>query len=430
MNILQKILSIPDLRKKILFTLGIILLTRLIAHITVPGIDRAALANLADSGGALGVFSIFTGGSLENFSIVLMGLGPYINASIIIQLLSVVVPKLEALSEEGQEGRRKMNQYTRWLSIPLALLQSYGMILLLNKSAGGGIVADVTNFGTMLPIMISVTAGTMLFVWLGDLISEKGVGNGTSIIIFINIIASVPLAIWQNLSKTQFDSSAYIPFLLLIAFTIILTIIVILFSEGERRVPVTYAARGGRANSQSTLPMRVNQAGMIPIIFAMSIIVFPSVLASFFVDAKTAWIRETAKAMADPFSSTGWTYIIVYFVLVVLFTYFYTSITFKPKEIAENIQKRGGFVAGLRPGKQTSDFLSQISLRLNLWGGLFLAIVAALPLVIQNVFTELHLGAVTLLISGAGLIIIVGVVLDLLRQINSHLQMNEYDKIF
>ena len=429
MNILARIFAIPELRRKIFFTVGIIALCRLFAQITVPGVDRLALENFA-GGGALGVLSVFTGGSLENFSIVLMGLGPYITASIIVQLLTVVFPRLEAISKEGQEGRRKLNRITRWATIPLGLLQGYGMILILNQTAGGGLIKDTANFAEVFPLMLSIVAGTMLLVWLGDLISEKGIGNGTSLIIFTNIVASVPIALWQNLSKTQFDSSAWLPFALMAAFTIALTIAVILFTEGERRVPITYAARGGGAQAQSFLPLRVNQAGMIPIIFAISMITFPSVLASFFLDARTVWIRALAEKLANPLAQTSWLFIAIYAALILAFTFFYVSITFKPEEVADSVAKRGGFVAGLRPGRQTADFLAETSLKLNLWGGIFLAIVAALPLILQNVFTTMHLGSVTLLISGAGLIIIAGVVLDLMRQINAQLQMHDYEKMW
>lgn len=428
---LSQIWNSQDLRKKILFTLGIIILYRLMAHITVPGANLEALRAVSNRNELLQIFSLLTGGSTENFSIVLMGISPYINASIIIQLLTVIVPKMENLSKEGESGRRKLNSYTRWLTLPLAFLQSYGMIILLNQQANIPIVQEITNPAIILPIMLTISAGTVLLVWLGEQISEKGIGNGISVLIFTGIIANIPQYIGQGLFLAQSDQSKLVPFIIIVMLTIILITIVILVNEAQRKIPITYAGRGIRAKSdQAFLPIRINQAGMIPIIFAFALVSFPGILGQFFVNARSLWLQNLGADLTSIFKPNTTLYIIVFFALVVAFTFFYVSITFNPDQIAENIQKRGGYIPGIRPGTQTSEYLGKISTRLTLFGALFIGFIAALPILIQVIFRTSGIGSVPLLISGAGIIIIVGVVLELIRQINAQLVMHDYQKFY
>jgi preprotein translocase subunit SecY len=430
METLKQIFHSKDLRKKILFTVGIIVFYRILTQISLPGVNLAALKSIFEANQFLSVFSLLTGGSAENFSIVLMGLSPYINASIIIQLLTVIVPSLENLSKEGDLGRRKLNSYTRWLTLPLALLQSYGMILLLNSQSQLPIINNISSPGVILPIMLTVTAGTILLMWLGELISENGIGNGTSMIIFAGIIASAPTSLAQSLSLASRDADQLIPFLVTIITTIALTVIAILITEGVRKIPVTYAARGNKGQV-STLPLKVNQAGMIPIIFAVSVLAFPTLAAQLAQQSSNARLQQLADIIITHFSATSAPYLIAYFLLIFGFTFFYVSITFKPEEIADNIQKRGGYITGIRPGKPTADFLSQITNRLNLFGGFFLALIAMLPILMAAIFPAYSAGAGNgaTIFSGAAVIIIVGVALDLLRQINAQLIMHDYNKL-
>ncbi|NIA01767.1 MAG: preprotein translocase subunit SecY [Nitrospirae bacterium] len=430
---LKQIWNSKDLRYKILFTIAIIVLYRFIAHITVPGANIDALKSVSDRNQLLEMFSLLTGGSTENFSIVLMGISPYINASIIIQLLTVISPKLEALSKEGESGRKKINSYTRWLTLPLAFLQSYGMIVLLNSQTRTAIpiISDVTDPTVVLPIMLTVTAGTILLVWLGEQITEKGIGNGISLIIFASIISSVPQMVGQGLFLAQEDESKLIPFIAVVLITVILITIVILVNEAQRRVPITYAGRGIRARSdQAFLPIRINQAGMIPIIFAVALTSFPGILGQFLVNAKSVWLQSIGSSMTTLFQPNTLPYLGVYFLLVIAFTFFYVSITFNPEQIAENIQKRGGYIPGIRPGIQTTEYIGKISNRLTFFGALFLAFIAISPVAINFVFQTSGIGSVPLLISGAGIIIIVGVVLELIRQINAQLVMHDYKKFY
>lgn len=430
-NYLKQIWNSKTLRTKILFTLLIVIVYRIITHVSVPGADIQAIESVVKNNNLLGIFSVLTGGSAKNFSIVLMGLSPYINASIIVQLMSVVIPKIEELQKEGEQGRRKINMYTRWLTIPLALLQSYGMIMFINAQANTPIIKDIGDPLTIITIMLTITAGTVLLVWLGEKISEKGIGNGISMLIFASIIAQVPQMIGKGLFLAQSDESKLIPFMAIALLTVILTTIIILVNEAQRRIPITYAGRGVKSrNEQSHLPIRINQAGMIPIIFAVSIVSFPQIISQFLVNARTEWLRVAAEKMNTVFQPNGIIYFIAYFLLIIGFTYFYVSITFNPEQVAENIQKRGGYIPGIRPGKETAEYISKVSNRLNLFGGIFLAFIAVLPMLIQSVFTKLAIGAVPLLISGAGMIIVSGVVLELIRQINAQLVMHDYNKFY
>lgn len=427
---LKQIWNSKDLRKKILFTFFLILVYRLVAHITVPGVDVTALSDVLNKEGSLlGIFAAMTGGSMDNFSIVLMGISPYINASIIVQLMTIVIPHLETLSKEGEQGRHKINKYTRWLTLPLAFLQSYGMIVLLNQSAGGALISDIKDPMIVLPIMLYITAGTVFLMWLGEMITEKGIGNGISMIIMFGIISNMPAVLGRIIGVSQWgDTTKLVPFLIFMALTFVILILVIIFTEGQRNIPLTYTGRSSRGE-KSILPIKVNQAGMIPIIFAISMVTFPGVLAQFFHNAQSPFLKKTAEVVIDKFSTQNpsFAYLIIYFVLVVAFSYFYVSVTFNPEQVSENIQKRGGFIPGIRPGSQTAEFLGKTSSYLNLSGGLFLAIVAVVPLIFTK-FTPLNSG--DLIISGSGLIIIVGVIIELIRQINAQMVMHDYDKLY
>ncbi|MBT3704571.1 preprotein translocase subunit SecY [Candidatus Peregrinibacteria bacterium] len=428
---IKQIWNSKTIRNKLLFTLGIVILYRIIAQVSVPGADLQAIKGVIDNNELLGAFSMLTGGSAKNFSILLMGLSPYINASIIMQLMTVVIPKVEELQKEGESGRKKINSFTRWLTFPLAFLQSYGMIILLNSQSQVPIIKEMDNPLVVLTTMLTITAGTVLLVWLGEQMTEKGISNGISILIFASIISQIPQMIGQGLFLAQADESKLIPFVVIVLITVVLTTVIILVNEAQRRIPVTYAGRGVRAKSdQSHLPIRINQAGMIPIIFAVSLVSFPQILAQFLQRAKSDWLRVAAEKMTVLFQPQSLTYLVVYFLLVIGFTYFYVSITFNPDQIAESIQKRGGYIPGIRPGKNTADYIGKISSRLNLFGGMFLAFIAISPMLIQSFFRSMSIGTVPLLVSGAGMIIIVGVVLEIIRQINAQLIMHDYNKFY
>jgi len=428
---LQQIWNSKDLRNKILITFGIIILFRVLTQISIPGANLDAIRAVINKNQLFGVFSALTGGSAKNFSIILMGLSPYINASIIMQLLTVIVPSLENLSKEGEQGREKINQYTRWLTIPIAFMQSYGMIILINSRAAVPIIPNIGDPAVVMPVMLTITAGTVLLMWLGELISEYGIGNGISLIIFAGIIANIPMAIGQTMALTQQNADTLIPFVLMLLITFVLLAFVILVTEGQRQIPVIYAGRGTRGKSDhATLPIRVNQAGMIPIIFAVSMATFPGVLAQLFQNSKSEILKAIADGIATYFHVNSPLYVAVYFLLIIAFTYFYVSITFNPDQVAEDLQKRGGYVPGIRPGKETAKHIARISSKLNLWGGLFIGFIAIFPMILGSFFTSLQLGSITMLISGAGMIIIVGVVLEFIRQINAQLVMHDYSKFY
>lgn len=407
------------------------MICRILSQVSIPGVDIKALQVVFNGNQILGLFSLLTGGSAENFSIILMGLSPYINASIIMQLLTVIVPKLENLSKEGEQGRRQINNYTRWLTLPLGFIQSYGMILLLNSQSPVPLFQNITNPAVILPIMLTVTAGTVLLMWLSELITEMGIGNGSSLIIFIGIIANVPQIIGQSLALAQQSSDKLIPLMIMLLVTLGLTVAVILVTEAQRNLPIIYANRGVRGKTDnSSLPIRINQAGMVPIIFAVSLVTFPGIIAQFLQNAQQDWLRNISSFISTYFTQNSSPYLVVYFLLVIAFTYFYVSITFNPEQVAENIQKRGGYIPGIRPGKQTAEYIQKISDRLNLYGGLFIGFIAILPVILENISSSFSFGSVPTIISGAGLIIIVGVVLELLRQVNAQLVMHDYNKLY
>ncbi len=422
---LRQLWHSEDLRRRIIFTLAMLFVYRIIAHIPVPGSDVYELKTLFDRGasgiGVLGIFAALTGGAIDNFSVVLLGLSPYINASIIIQLCTVIFPKLEALSKEGAQGQQELNRYTRWLTLPLSFVQSYGFLILLSRGGLGNFV-DLSFPGVLAP-MLFVTTGSLFLMWIGELITEKGIGNGISLIIFVGIVSGVPSVLSSMFYAGEGKLMAFYLFCMV---SLAMLVAVVLFTDAHRLIPITYANQGAGRGVQGHIPIRLNQAGMIPIIFAVSLITLPSVIAQFLrTSVHFQFVATFVDLHMNP-QNPSWLYIAAYFLLVMAFTYFYVSVTFKPDDVAENIQKRGGFIPGIRPGKQTAQVLARVSNRMNLWGGLFLGVVAIVPLLFTT-FSDLT--SQDLIISGSGIIIVVGVVMELIRQINAQLLAHDYEKL-
>src|SRR3990167_7094256 len=432
MSRISQLWKVKDLRNRILFVALLLIGTRILANIPIPGVELANLRNLLNSNQLFGLFNIFSGGGLQNFSVAMLGVGPYITASIIMQLLTIIVPKLGELAKEGGEaGRAKINQYTRWLTVPLTVLQGYGTIILLTRTSGSDLITEFSAFQWFVALL-SITAGSILLLWLGELITEYKLGNGVSMIIFAGIVSQLPPAIQQgyvNLTTStgQLSSTGVVTAVgfLAVAFLVIAAIVGI--TEAQRNIPVSYAkrVRGNKlyGGVSTHLPLRVNQAGVIPIIFAISILLFPGLIGSFLAGIPQPVVQEVARVLVQLFNNQ-WIYGIVYFVLVFLFTYFYTAVTFDPKAIADNIQKQGGFILGIRPGHPTAEFLYKILNRITLAGGLFLGAVAGLPLLVQGA-----LGVQALTIGGTALLIAVSVVLETMKQIEAQLVMREYENI-
>lgn len=418
---LVQIWKIRDLRNSIVFVLVMLLIFRFAAHIPIPGIDIAAFRKLFENNQFLGLLNVFSGGGMKNFSVVALGIGPYITSSIIFQLLIMIVPSLERLSKEGEHGHKKINQYTRLLTIPLAAIQGFSMISLLQRS-GRGIIGSLSPF-QMLTIIATLTAGTIFLMWLGELISEKKIGNGISILIFAGIVSYIPSALGQTLSV--FDKTQIINLVIFAAIALVTIVGVVILTEGQRNVPVSYAKRirGIRmyGGTDTYLPLRVNMGGVIPIIFAISIIIFPPMVAQFLKNAQAAWVVKIGDIIINVFNNQIF-YGVSYFVLVVAFTYFYTFVVFHPQQIAENLQKQGGFIPGIRPGNNTADYLNKVVSRIILGGALFLGIIAILPLIMKS-FT----GMQTLVIGGTSLLIVVSVVIDIVKQVESQLTMRDYE---
>jgi preprotein translocase subunit SecY len=430
---------LPDLRRKLLITLGILVIYRFLSHIPVPGVDREALSTIFSSNQLLGLLNLLSGGALQNFSVMAMGVYPYITASIIIQLLIPIVPAWQELQKEGEAGRNRLNQYTNWLTIPLALLQAFGQSSLLAQS-GGGTGPVLTKFGfasyplETIVILFSLTAGTMIAMWLGQIITQQGIGNGISIIIFGGIIAAMP----QNIVNTTVQGGI-LQLLVFLVITVLTVAIIVVVQEGQRRIPVQYgkrvrAMRGNRlmvVGGQSThVPMRVNSAGMIPLIFASSMLIFPSTIASYFVNSPTPFVANVSSFISNFFSPANAPYWIMYFLLVIAFTYFYTDVIFKQQNLAESLQRQGGFIPGIRPGYNTEKYLNTVLSRITLVGALFLGFVAILPWLVHLLFgagAASRASTSTLLISSTGLLIVVGVVLDTMKQLEAQLLMRHYE---
>jgi preprotein translocase subunit SecY len=434
MATLKQVFRSPDLRKRVLAVVGLLIIFRLLSHVPVPVPDNIALAKflkgIFSSNKLLGFTDLFSGGALTNFSIIMMGVGPYINASIIVQLLTQVIPKLEALSKEGEQGRRTINKYTRLLTLPLAIVQSFGMVFLIQQTAknvNGTDLIGHPNFFQFLVMITTITAGTMLLVWMGELITERGVGNGISLLIFCGIVSRLPASVGQVGTLASGDPAKI--FTLIVFLIAILAVIafVVLLNEGQRNIPVSYArrTRGSQvyAGVDTHLPLRVITAGVIPIIFALAFLSVPGLLGQLLANAKTHWVSQFAHSLTSIFATTSVFYAIFYFVLVVAFTYFYTSVVFNPKDIAENLQKQGGFIPGIRPGNQTAEYLRKVVNRITLAGAFGLGLIAVLPFVAQN-FTKSQV----LTLGGTGLLIVVSVALETLKQVEAQVITTSYER--
>ena len=432
--------KLPDLRRKLLITFLVLVIYRLAAHVPLPNINREVLQTIAEKETLFNLLDMFSGGAMTNFSVMMLGVGPYITANIIFQLLIPIIPALEELQKQGEAGRNKINQYQYYLTIPLTLLTAFGQVRVLQMQYQ---VVATENFGftpeALLPTistLFTLTAGTMFAIWLGEIITNDGIGNGLSIIIFGGIVANIPSRL-----ATLSAEGKWVELATFILVTVLMIVVIIYVQEGQRRIPVQYgrrvlAMRGSRlrvAGGQSTaVPLRVNSAGMIPLIFAQSLLMLPGVVASYLVGAQTPWIANTAQAISGIFNGSSPFYWIMYFVFVILFTYFYTDMIFQQQNMAESLQKQGGFIPGIRPGRRTNDYLNGVLRRITLAGAVFLGLVAILPWVV-NLLLGL-MGVVStagqsssMIISSSGLLIAVGVVLDTMKQLEAQLVMRHYE---
>jgi len=413
------LLADKTLRNRLLFVLGALVVFRLLATIPIPGINANQLALFFANNQFFGLLNLFSGGGLSNLSIVMLGVGPYITASIILQLLTMMIPRLKQLyQEEGEAGRVRFSQYTRMLTLPLAIVQGVSFLLILQRE---GILPNLTAFQFAVNLLV-ITAGSLFLMWLGELISEFGLGNGISIIIFAGIVASLP----QHISQALFSfTAAQIPvYLAFLAATIAIITAVVVVTEAERPVPVTYAkqVRGMKffGGSSTYLPLRLNQAGVIPIIFALSLLLIPQMVATFFSTSNIALVARASQSMLALLQNLA-LYGTLYFILVFLFTYFYTAVTFDPKKISENLQKNGAFIPGVRPGNSTTEYLAKVITRITFVGALFLGVVAVLPIIMQSIT-----GITSLTLGGTALLIVVSVILDLSRRIDAQISIREY----
>lgn len=413
--------KIKDLRQKILITVALVVIFRIVSHIPASGVDLVALQQLFASNQFLGLLDIFSGGTLANFSIISLGLNPYINASIIIQLLTMIIPSLEALSKEGEYGRKMIDSYTRYLCVPLAFLQSIGMFVLLKNQ---GVLFQTTPI-QIAAIVVGMSAGTIFLVWLGELITEYGIGNGISLLIFAGIVSRVPVVLTQTVSV--FDQTQTLNILLFLSLAILVIAGIVFINEGRRQITIAYARRfiAGReagGGAQTYLPLRVNQAGVIPIIFAVSLVLIPSFAGSYLASLNQPQVSFLGRLLANNFTPDSLVYNLVYFALVVGFTFFYTAVIFNPTKVADEIKKYGGFIPGIRPGSQTAIFLNYIMVRVTLAGAIFLGAIAILPSIASQIT-----GIKTLILGGTGLLIVVSVILDTAKQFESKLIERSYE---
>jgi preprotein translocase subunit SecY len=419
LSTLKNAWKIPDLRKRMMYTVMMLVIFRLGSTIPVPGMNRQVLAQLfqQSEGGLFGLFNLFSGGAFENFTIFALSITPYITASIIMQLLTIAIPSLEALAKEGEEGRKKIAQYTRYGTVVLALIQAIGVSIGLFRQA---LVSQ--SAWNIIVIVITLTAGTAFLMWLGEQITDKGIGNGISLLIFAGIISRIPLGVIQTFKKLSIGEVSIIS---LIIFTILAVLIiagVVAIQQGTRKIPVQYAKRvvgrkmyGGHSTH---IPLKVNQAGVIPVIFAISLLQFPLTITYFFPpNAFTAFVQKYLSPTGNP---GVWIYSILYMILIIFFTYFYTAVTFNTVEVADNMKKNGGFIPGIRPGKPTSDYLNKVLGRITLAGAIFLAAIAVLPTII------LHFTSLQFRFGGTSLLIAVGVALETMKQIEAQMLMRNY----
>ena len=417
---LLQIWKIKDLRNKILFVLAMLVIFRISAHIPIPGINAENLKELFNANQFLGLLNIFSGGGMSNFSIIMMGIAPYITSSIIFQLLAMIIPKLEDMMKEPT-GRQKITFYTRIATVPLAILKGYGMLAILRNSSKV-IIEDVSLFN-ILAILITTTAGTIFLMWIGELITEKKIGNGISLLIFAGIVARIPTVLQEVV--VNFSRDQIVNLLFFCAIAIITIVGVVFITEGQRNIPVSYAKRirgmkmyGGM---NTHLPLRVNQAGVIPIIFAISVILFPPMVAQFMLRASSNVMQGIGQWIIDVFNNQMF-YGVVYFLLVFAFTYFYTAVIFHPYQISENLQKQGAFIPGIRPGTHTAQYLQHTISKITLTGALFFAIIAILPFVLKG-----SAGMQSMVIGGTSILIVVSVVIETIKQIEAQLTMRDYE---
>lgn len=420
MKTLKKIFQDRVLRNRILFVLGILAIIRVLAVIPIPGVDRAALANALSNSSLLGFLNIFSGGGLSSFSIIMLGVGPYITASIIMQLLTVLVPKFKEMhQEEGEIGRKKFSQYSRLLTVPLAIVQGYALLILLSSQK----IIDHLSFGEIAFNITIITAGSILLMWLGEQINEYGIGNGVSLIIFAGIVAGLPSKILQTFQV--FDVSMIPAIVAVVILTVLVIVGIVYVTEAERPIGITYSKQassfyGSSGITNTYLPIRLNQAGVIPIIFAISILLFPQMIVQFFKNSPSQFWQNVSSGVTN-FLGNQLYYGIIYFLLVVLFTYFYTAVTFDTQKTSENLQKSGAFIPGFRPGEPTADYIGSILSRITLFGAVFLGVVAILPLVLQAAT-----GINTIAIGGTSLLIAVSVIIDFVKKVDAQLTMREY----
>lgn len=435
MDYIKRIFGNRDLVKKIIFVLALLFVYRLVAHIPIPGPDPASvrtfLSTTFSSNAVLSFLDIFSGGSISRFSIAMLAVGPYITGSIMMQLLTIIVPKFENLSKEGEQGRNKINQYSRLIAIAIAPIEGFGMIRLLQASASSSGTTFLGNLSIVqwIVMLLSITAGTMILMWIGELISEKGIGNGISIIIFAGIVARGPVTVGNMIQKLfvgQFDTKQLITTLAVVILAVIVVGLIVLITEAQRKIPISYAkkVRGDKlyGGIDTFLPLKLNMAGVIPIIFASAFMNIPSIIG-FLSNAKTIWIAKSAKYIQTTFAPQTSPYAIALFFLVFIFTFFSTFMYFKPNEVAENLQKQGGFVPGFRPGTQTEKYLGYLINRITLWGAMFLSLIAILPFIISPIT-----GDPNLVVGGTGLLIIVGVAIEIKNQLEAQMILRSYEE--
>lgn len=420
-KLLNQIRQVPELKNKLLFTAFIFAVYRLLAHIPVPGVDLAQIKSLFLQNQLLSLLNIFSGGTLANFSIVALSLGPYINASIMFQLFTMVFPQLEALSKEGDSGREKINYYTRLVTIPLAIIQAVGIYALLSSQQ----IIVVSSPLQTVAIVTSMVAGTMLLMWLGELITQYGIGNGVSMLIFAGIVAVLPVSAFSTISTSQ--STQLMNIVIFVIMSIAVIAAIVFTNEAIRKIPIHYARRMrgsiGYGTQTTHLPLKLNQAGVIPIIFAVSLVMVPSLLGRLLTASGNFQLVKIGDFFNTSFSPQSFWYNLIYFLLVVGFTYFYTAVVFDPEKIADEIKKNGGFVPGIRPGKATAEYINYVLTRITFMGALFLGVVAILPALAQ-----LATGVTSLTLGGTGILIVVSVVLETSKSMEALLVMRNYDR--
>ncbi len=424
----------PDIRQKLLYTIGLLVVFRFVAHVPIPGVNPSFLERAFENNAILGFFNLFSGGALRNLSVASLGVYPYITSSIVMQLLTPIIPSLQALSREGEQGRRRIQLYTHYLAVPMALVQGYSQLVILEQlQAIEGVGFTGADALPTLSAVVSMTAGTMFLVWLGELITENGIGNGVSLIIFGGIVAGIP-SLLPNIGSASVGIFGLIA-MAGIGLFVLATIVFV--QEAQRRIPVQYARsvfRSGRMyrqSGQSHIPLRVNSAGMIPLIFAFSVVIFPGTAAQFVHDSTDAvWVQNVSNFVIDWFSPQGNlvspAFMASVFFLVVIFTFFYTLVIFQQQNLAENLQKNGGFIPGIRPGRPTAEYIMRVLVRITWGGAIFLGLIAIVPYVLPYLIPGLR-GNTSLKIGSTSLIIIVGVVLDTMRQLESQLMMRNYE---